>query len=216
MSTRTTIVLALIMIGIAFGVSLAVFTQLPEPVASHWNINDQVDGSMSRFWGAFLMPLITLGVLGLFLLIPVIDPMRANIATFRPSFNLFIVLMVVFLFYMHILTLLWNLGMQTFRISSAMLPALGLLFIFIGFMLKRARRNFSIGIRTPWTLSSDHVWDRTHHLGATLFMVSGVLAALGAFFPGNIAYWLVLGPVMASSLYLVVYSYVLWRQEQTG
>jgi len=216
MSTRTTVVLTLLMIGIAVGISLAVFGQLPERVASHWNINDQVDGTMSRFWGAFLMPLITLGMLGLFLIIPVIDPMRANIATFRRPFNVFIVLIVAFLLYLHVLTILWNLGMQTFRISSAMLPAMGLLFIFVGVMLRQARRNFSIGIRTPWTLSSDRVWDRTHRLGATLFMVSGVLAALGALFPGNIAYLLVLGPVLASSLFLVVYSYILWREEQTG
>lgn len=216
MSTRTTVVLTLLMVGVAVGISLAVFGQLPERVASHWNINDQVDGTMPRFWGAFLMPLITLAMLGLFLLIPVVDPMRANIATFRRPFNVFIALIVAFLLYVHVLTMLWNLGVQTFRISSALLPAMGLLFVFIGFMLKQARRNYSIGIRTPWTLASDRVWDGTHRLGATLFMVSGVMAALGAFFPGSIAYWLVLGPVLASTFLLVVYSYVLWREEQTG
>lgn len=216
MSTRTTVVLTLLMVGVAVGISLAVFGQLPERVASHWNINDRVDGTMPRFWGAFLMPLITLAMLGLFLLIPVVDPMRANIATFRRPFNVFIVLIVAFLLYVHVLTILWNLGVQTFRISSALLPAMGLLFVFIGFMLKQARRNYSIGIRTPWTLASDRVWDRTHRLGSSLFMVSGVMAALGAFFPGRLAYWLVLGPVLASTLLLVVYSYVLWREEQTG
>lgn len=215
MSTRTTVILALLMIGIAVGISLAVFDQLPERVASHWNANDQVDGTMSRFWGAFLMPLITLAMLALFLIIPIIDPMRANIATFRRLFNLFIVLIVAFMLYMHILTLLWNLGVQT-RIGSAMLPAMGLLFIFIGIMLRGARRNFSIGIRTPWTLSSDRVWDRTHRLGSILFVASGVLAALGAFFRGPVAYWFVMLPVLGSSLFLVVYSYVLWRAEQTG
>jgi len=216
MTTRTTVILTLVMIGIAVGVSLAVMHQLPEQVASHWNINDEVDGTMSRVWGAFLMPLIALGMLGLFLLIPVIDPMRANIATFRRPFNVFIVLMVAFLLYMHILTIAWNLGVRTFRMSSAMLPAMGLLFVFIGFMLRQARRNFSIGIRTPWTLSSDRVWDQTHRLGAALFVASGVLAVLGALFPPNVAYLLVLGPVLASTLFLVVYSYVLWREEQAG
>src|SRR5512134_2620575 len=122
MSNRTTIVLTLLMIGVAVGISLAVFGQLPDRVASHWNTNDQVNGTMSRFWGAFLMPLITLGMLGLFLLIPVIDPLRANIATLRALFNVFIVLIVAFLLYLHVLTILWNLRVQTFRISSALLP----------------------------------------------------------------------------------------------
>ena len=78
--------------------------------------------------------------------------------------------------YIYALTLLWNLGYTDFGMSRAMLPAMGLLFIFIGYMLRKAKRNFFIGIRTPWTLSSDKVWDETHRLGAILFMISGVLA----------------------------------------
>jgi uncharacterized membrane protein len=216
MSTRTTLILALLLIAAAAAISLAVYGQLPESVASHWNMNDQVDGSMPRFWGAFLMPLIGLVMLGAFLLIPIIDPLRANIATFRRPFNVFIVLIVGFLLYLHVLTTLWNLGLRSFRMSSALLPAMGLLFIFIGFMLRRAKRNFSIGIRTPWTLASDRVWDKTHRLGSLLFVASGILVILGAFFPGVVAYWLVFGSVIAASLIAVVYSYVLWRDEQTG
>lgn len=216
MSTRITVILTLVIIAAAVGFSLIVYNRLPDPVASHWNVNDQVDGTMPRFWGAFLMPLITLAMLGLFLVIPLIDPLRANIATFRGMFNSFIALIVAFLLYLHVLTLAWNLGWQGIRISAALLPAMGLLFIFVGLLLRRARRNFSIGIRTPWTLSSDLVWDKTHRLGAVLFYVSGVLAALGAFFPGPRAYAFVLVPVLASSLFLVVYSYVLWREEQAA
>jgi len=216
MSTRTTVILTLVMIAAAVALSLAVYGRLPEQVASHWDINDQVNGTMPRFWGAFLMPLIALGMLGLFLLIPVIDPMRANIATFRRPFNVFIALIVAFLLYLHVLTTLWNLGLDTFRMSSTLLPAMGLLFVFIGVMLRQAKRNFSIGIRTPWTLASDRVWDRTHRLGAVLFVAAGILVILGAFFPGAVAYWFVFGPVIAASLISVVYSYILWREEQTG
>jgi uncharacterized membrane protein len=216
MSTRMAVVVALLMIVATLVLSLSVYDRLPDCVASHWNVNDQVDGTMPRPWGAFLMPLITAGMLGLFLLIPVIDPMKANIAAFRPSFNVFIVLIVAFLLYLHVLTTLWNLGLQGFRMSSAILPAFGLLFVFTGVLLRRTRRNFSIGIRTPWTISSDRVWERTHRLGAVLFIISGVLAALGAFLPGVIEYCLVIGPVLAASLFLVVYSYFLWHNEQTG
>ena len=103
MSTRTTVILTLLIIAAAVGFSLAVYNRLPDPVASHWNANDQVDGMMPRFWGAFLMPLITLAMLGLFLVIPLIDPLRTNIATFRGTFNTFIVLLVTFLLYLHLL-----------------------------------------------------------------------------------------------------------------
>jgi uncharacterized membrane protein len=216
MSSRSTIVLALLLIAAAVLFSLAVYQRLPERPSSHWNFNDQVDGTLPRFWGAFLMPLISLAVLGLFLLVPAIDPMKANIAAFRGTFNVFISLIVAFLLYLHVLTLLWNTGVRGFRMSTAILPALGLLFGCIGYLLRRARRNFSIGIRTPWTLASDRVWDKTHRLGAALFALSGFVTCLGTFFAGALAYWFVLGPVAASSLFLVVYSYVVWREEQTG
>jgi len=80
-------------------------------------------------------------------------------------------------------------------------------------MLRKAKRNFFIGIRTPWTLSSDKVWDETHRLGAVLFMISGALAFIGAFFGGTTAFWLFFVPLMGSAVFLVIYSYVLYKQE---
>jgi uncharacterized membrane protein len=213
MSTRTTLILSVLLVAAGLAFSLAVYSRLPDPMASHWDVNDQVNGSISRFWGAALMPLMSLVLLGLFLLIPAIDPLKANIAKFRELFNAFIVVVLAFLLYMHALTLLWNLGYQNFRMSIAMLPGLGLIFVFAGLLMRKARRNFFIGIRTPWTLSSDRVWDETHRLGSVLFIVSGLLAFAAILFPGPAAFWLILGPLLVSSLFLVVYSYVLYRQE---
>jgi uncharacterized membrane protein len=159
------------------------------------------------------MPLITLGMFVLFLVVPGIDPLKANIAQFRKAFNLFIALMVAFMLYIHGLTLAWSLGYQDFKMSAAMLPFMGILFIAIGYLLRQAKRNFFIGIRTPWTLSSDSVWDKTHQLGSILFMVSGAFAILGGFFGGMAAFWLMFVPLIGSSLFLVIYSYVLYRGE---
>ena len=213
MSNRSTLIISLLLIAAAVALSLAVYGRLPQPMASHWGADDQVNGTISRFWGAFFMPVLALAMLGLFIVIPKIDPLKANIAKFRGLFNAFIALLMAFLLYIHILTILWNLGVQNFRMSTALLPAIGLIFVFAGLMMRRAKRNFFIGIRTPWTLSSDRVWDETHRVGGLLFIASGALALLGAFLPGIVAYWLVIGPVLASTLFVVVYSYVLWRRE---
>ncbi len=213
MTTKATTIITLILIGLALLAGAVLWNQLPERMASHWNANDEVDGYISKFWGVFLMPLITLGMLVLFLVLPGIDPLKANIAQFRKSFNIFIVLIVAFMLYIHGLTLAWSLGYQDFKMSAAMLPFLGVLFIAIGWMLKKAKRNFFIGIRTPWTLSSDSVWDKTHQLGSILFMASGALAIVGGFFGGATAFCLMFVPLIGSSLFLVVYSYVLYRGE---
>lgn len=213
MSTKLTTILVLSMIAVAVIAGLLLWNQLPEQMASHWNTNDQVDGYMTKFWGVSLMPLIILGMLALFIVVPGIDPLKANIAQFRGAFNLFIVLISAFMLYMHGLTLAWSLGYQDFKMSAAMLPFLGVVFIFIGYMLRQAKRNFFIGIRTPWTLSSDVVWDKTHQLGSILFMASGVLAIIGSFLGGMMAFWLFFVPLMASTIVLVVYSYILYRAE---
>ena len=213
MSTRTTLIVSVILIVAATLAGILLWNKLPEQMASHWNENDQVDGFISKFWGVFLMPLVTVGMLALFLIIPSIDPLKANIAQFRGVFNAFIALMIAFMIYMHGLTLAWSLGYQNFKMSMAMLPFIGVLFIFTGLLMRKAKRNFFIGIRTPWTLSSDRVWDETHRIGAILFMASGVLAMIGGFFGGMTAFWLMFVPVIGSALFTVVYSYVLYQRE---
>jgi len=212
MSTRTTLIIVTILIVASTLAGILLWNQLPEPMASHWGVNDQVNGYMSKFWGVFLMPVITIAMLLLFLVIPSIDPLKANIAQFRDYFNSFIALIVAFMVYIYGLTLAWNLGYTSFRMSTAMLPAMGLLFIFAGLMIGKAKRNYFIGIRTPWTLSSDRVWDETHRVGGKLFIASGVLALLGAFFP-DYAIWFIMVPVLGTALFTVVYSYILFQRE---
>jgi uncharacterized membrane protein len=213
MNARTTTIVVLLMVIAATIVGVALWNRLPDPMASHWGPNDEVNGYISKFWGVFLLPLITLAMLALFLMIPSIDPLKANIAQFRDVFNLFIAAIVAFMLYIYILSLRWNLGYTDFRMSQAMLPAMGILFFFVGYMLRKAKRNFFIGIRTPWTLSSDRVWDETHRLGSVLFMISGALAFIGSFFGGMTAFWFLFAPLIASTLVTLVYSYLLYQRE---
>ena len=213
MNTRLTTIIVLLLILGATVAGALLWNQLPDPMASHWNVYDQADGYMSKFWGVFMMPLVTLGMFLIFLVVPNIDPLKANIAQFRETFNLFIAFMVGFMVFIHVLTLRWNLGYTNLGIGQAMLPAMGLLFIIVGSLLRKAKRNFFIGIRTPWTLSNDTVWEKTHQLGAVLFMASGVLAVVGGFIGGNIAFWIFFAPLTGSTIFLLIYSYVLHQRE---
>jgi uncharacterized membrane protein len=115
--------------------------------------------------------------------------------------------------YVQGLTLAWNLGFTHFKMSTSLMPALGLLFILVGYMIRKAKRNFFIGIRTPWTLSSDKVWDETHRVGSWLFIGSGVIASIGSFFGRMTAFWLVFVPLIGSAIFLVIYSYMLYQRE---
>ncbi|PIN86777.1 hypothetical protein COV19_03165 [Candidatus Woesearchaeota archaeon CG10_big_fil_rev_8_21_14_0_10_44_13] len=198
------------MIILSFAVSIFLYPDMPERMASHWNAKGEVNGYMPRFWGLFLMPIISVAMLLLFLIIPYIDPMKKNIDAFRPYFDGFILLMMIFLFYIHLLTLFWNLGYK-FSLINSMLPAFAILFYYIGILTENAKRNWFIGIRTPWTLSNDKVWQKTHMIGGRLFKISAVIALAGLFFQ-KYAILFVLVPIIISSIYVVAYSYYVYRK----
>ena len=215
MTNKTTIIIFALLIVVVILTGILIWNKLPEQMASHWNEQDQVDGYMSKFWGVFMVPLIMTGLTLLFLAVPFIDPLKKNIASFRGMYNILIILFNVFMAYIHALTLAWNLGHTGFRMSIVMLPAMGLLFIFIGFLIKKAKRNFFIGIRTPWTLSSDRVWDETHRLGSKLFIAAGLITFIGILFPDQ-AFILLMVSVIAAALISVIYSYLAWRRVENG
>ena len=212
MNTKLTTTLSIIIILISVVAGMLVYDQMPDQMASHWGPDNQVNDYMGKFWGVFMTPLLAFGMLVLFLIVPHLDPLKENIAEFREVFNLFILMIMLFFVYIWALTIFWNLGYTSFKMSVAILPAMGLLFFFIGYMLRKAKRNWFIGIRTPWTLSSDTVWDEIHRLGAILFMASGVLAMLGGFF-GEYALWFILVPVLGTTIFLYAYSYILYQRE---
>jgi uncharacterized membrane protein len=211
MSNKTTAIISFSLIALALAVGLALYAQLPDPMPSHWNAAGEVDGHMPKFWGVFLMPIIMVVLVPLFFAIPQIDPLKANIAKFRGAFNWFIVAFVVYMLFVYGLTLAAALGYQ-FNMTYMLLPVVGLLFIGIGYMMGKAKRNFFIGIRTPWTLSSDTVWDETHKFGAKMFMIAGVVTIVSAFL-GKFGVWLLLAAILTAAFVPIVYSYILWRRE---
>lgn len=204
----------IVIIGIiilSFLVGFYFYPQMPERVASHWNAQGEVDGYMPKSWGLFFMPLLLVGLFLLFLLIPKIDPLKENIKKFRKYFDGFIVLLMLFLFYIYLLTIFWNIGFR-FNMGQLMIPALGILFYYCGILIENAKRNWFIGIRTPWTLSSETVWDKTHKIGGRLFKIAGVIALFGIFFPKQSILFVIV-PVLLVTVYTLIYSYFAYQKE---
>jgi uncharacterized membrane protein len=212
-SRRNLLIIAGILV-LTFAVPIIAYPYLPDPMASHWGLSGEADGYLPKIWGLFLIPLISAGLALLLLAIPRIDPLRENIEKFMETFDSFIIVLLLFFLYIQQLVILWNLGLR-FNLAQVLSPAFGVLLYACGILTGRAKRNWFIGVRTPWTLSSDRVWDRTHAIGGKLFRIAGILAFLGILLPG-IVWLLILGPVLLVSLYLVVYSYLEFRKEETS
>jgi uncharacterized membrane protein len=207
----------LIVIGlvvVAFVVTIYFYPQMPEKMATHWNAKGQVDGYMSRDAGIFLLPFVMAGIASLLYFTPSLDPRRHNIERFRPYYEGFIVVMSVFLLAVQYQIILWNLGI---KISpNIFIPvAVGLLFFYIGFLCEKAKSNWFVGIRTPWTLSSDRVWEKTHRLGGILFKIAGIIVITGAFFQ-KYAFLFVIVSAFALTAITIIYSFVLYKQEKAG
>ena len=204
--------IVLVIILASFFVGVYFYPQVPEQMASHWNVQGEVNGYMPKFWGMFLMPFVFVGLFLLFVAIPKIDPLKYNVKKFRKYYDYFIILFFVFMFYIYILTVFWNVGMR-FNMSQLMIPAIGILFYYCGILVENAKRNWFIGIRTPWTLSNDKVWNKTHKLGGKLFKISGILAFGGILFE-EYSIWFILIPVFFVTAYTVIYSYFEYQKEQ--
>lgn len=211
MTTKTTNLLFLLMIILTIGVGAFLYPGLPDQIASHWNTRGEVDDYMGKFWGVFLLPMVLVGLYIFYWLIPKIDPLKANIEKFRPAYNAIWLTIATFLVYIFALMMAWNLGYR-FDFALAMVPAMALFFYLIGELIGKAKRNWFVGIRTPWTLSNDIVWDKTHRLGAKLFKAAAVIALLGLFFRGQAAFLIVIVPIVAIAIYTIIYSYLEHRK----
>lgn len=211
MKLRKSELIVLFIIIISLLISFYFAPKLPSRLASHWNYKGEVDGYMAKTWGIFMVPAFLIILFLLFLILPKIDPLKANVDKFRKYFDGFIVILFLFFLAIHLQIILWTLGTKI--TPNTVFPiGLGILFYYIGILLNHSRRNWFIGLKTPWTLSSDLIWDKTHKLGAKLFKLSGVLAIVGIFFH-DYAILFVLVPVILFTIYLTIYSYIEYKKE---
>lgn len=198
------------LIVFSFAIGIYVYPQMPNMMASHWNTEGQVDGYMSKFWGLFLMPFAIVGLSLLFIIIPIIDPLKSNIEKFRVHYDRFIILLIFYLFLIHIFVIVWSFGYR-FNILYFMMPALGFLFYYAGILTENAKMNWFIGIRTPWTLSNEDVWNKTHKIGGMLFKIAGLIVFSGAFF-SEYTIFFILVPILSVVVFTVIYSYVEYQK----
>jgi len=122
-----------------------------------------------------------------------------------------VVLITVFLIYVHFIILSWNLKLR-FSIPQVLSPAFAILFCYLGTLTENAKQNWFVGIRTPWTLSSKKVWEKTHKIGGKLFKICGIIALLGFFFP-DLTFLFILVPLLLVCLCTIAYSYFEYRKE---
>ena len=184
-------------------------------VAIHFNADGVADGWASPGVGLFLLPGVALATLPLLIALPRLDPRGANLLRSAPAYGAIAVASLALLACVHALILAKALAVEV-DMARSMVFLLGALWLVIGNYLGKLRWNYTVGIRTPWTLASERVWDRTHRFGGHLFFACG-LALVAAALAGVPTGWylpLILWSSLGAPLVAVVKSYLLWRAER--
>jgi len=207
---KKTLFFGVLIILISFLLGIFLYPKMGVDMASHWNLKGEVNGYLPKFWGLFLMPILSVLLLGLFLVIPNLDPKKENIKKFKKYYDGFIFVIILFLFYLYLLTIFWNLNYR-FDFIKFIIPPFALLFFYLGILIENAKRNWFIGIRTPWTIESEKVWDKTHKLGGILFKICGLISLTGLLIP-QIAFFMVIIPIMLSTIITIIYSYIEYKK----
>lgn len=190
----------------------AVYGRLPEKIPTHWGIDGVTTyGGRANIWVlAGMGPVFAV----MFDLLPKVDPKKKNYEKFGRYYDGFCVLMELFAAAVWALVLSESLAPGRIQVGKTVTVLVGLLFLVLGNYMPKIKPNFYMGIRTPWTISSENVWRRTHRLGGKLFAAAGAVSVLsGLFLPGRASAFLLGILVVAVSLGAGVMSYVWWRQE---
>ena len=202
-------ILALALVLVAFVVTGALYSRLPERIPSHWNIRGEVDSYSSKPFGPFVLPVVMAGLALIFLALPAVSPRGFRFDRFRGVWGVLQSAILGLLLLVHTLVLLSAMG-RPVDMTRGIEAGIGLLLAVVGNLFGKLTRNFFVGIRTPWTLASEEVWLRTHRLAGKLFVLAGLamfaLALAGA---GLVSMMLVVG---AAALVSVVASYVFYRR----
>ena len=211
MKARTVLILGIVLSIIAIVVGLTLEPQMPDPMAIHWDDQGQPNGYGSRFMGIWFTPLLTMGLTLILLGVPYIDPLKKNIELFRKQYYIFILIFVIFCFVIQISSLLSNLDIQI-NFFIPLIPVIGGFIFYLGELLEKAKQNFFIGIRTPWTLADEQVWNETHRVAGRGLKISGLIAVLSLAFP-NSAIWIMVLPVVLVLVFSLGYSYFAYRKK---
>ncbi len=194
------------------GMLAFVYPELPARVPTHWNAAGEIDG-----WGErhtlLIHSVFLLGTAVVWLLLPRVSPQRFAVESFESTWWFSGMAMACLFAYLQCVHL-WAAWKPGFPMDRAVLGGIGLFFVLLGNVMGKVRRNFWLGVRTPWTLANERVWYATHRLAAKTMVIGGVLTLVGALAALPL---LAAAALIGSALVPVIFSLVYYKRlERAG
>jgi len=191
---------------------LIALPHLPATMPIHWGANGEADGFATKINAMILTVGIMVLIYFIIAFVPRIDPRKENYKYFSKTYNIVLNAALLLFFFVNMSTILQGLGYNVPMAYIAPIMA-GLVFIIIGNYLQRVRSNYFMGIRTPWTLSNETVWKKTHRLSGKLFFIGGLLILISAFLPDGYKSVIMWGSIVLCVAVPYLYSYLAYKKE---
>jgi uncharacterized membrane protein len=206
-------IFSLVLMAISVDASFYFYLHFPARVVTHWNLAGQPNGWSGPVFAAFFLPVLLIGIYLLFLFIPLLDPKKERYAEFSKVYNVFRNLILFFLLAIYFVASFNNIG-YNLDVKSLIPAAVGLLFIIMGNYLGKIKPNWFVGIRTPWTLSSETVWNKTHRFGGKVFIFGGLIMIITGLAPLAWRLPLFIADIIILLFGTIIYSYIAYLQEK--
>ncbi|MEM5799675.1 MAG: DUF1648 domain-containing protein [Candidatus Aenigmatarchaeota archaeon] len=185
----------------SFLIAVYFYPQMPDMMASHWDIKGNVDGYVKKQIALFLFPILIFVLGFIFVSIPKIDPLKNNIKKFSRYYEGFIIVFFLVMFVFYFQMILWNTNIKI-KPNEIFPIVFFLLFYYTSILLEKIKQNWFIGIKIPWTLSDKKIWEKTHKIGSILFRISSIIALIGIFFENYSIFFVVIPPI-----FVVIYTF---------
>jgi uncharacterized membrane protein len=187
------------------------YPSLPSVVPIHWDAHGHVNGWGPK-WSLFLYgPGGMLLIVLMFVALPWLSPKKFEVDSFRATYLYIMIVMVAMMAYINLLVVISGLGVMT-DVSRAVEGGICLLIALLGNVLGKVRRNFFVGIRTPWTIANERVWNVTHRFAAKTFFAGGLLGLAAVI--ARAPFWLPLTAILIAALVPAAYSLVVYKQME--
>ncbi len=189
------------------------YAHFPAQVVTHWGFDGQPNGYMGKAAGAFAIPALLAGMYALLLGLPWLDPKSDRYAEFSGIYHFFKTAIIFVLFAVYIASGFYNLGYAV-NINVIVPLLVGLLMIVLGNFMGKIKRNWFVGVRTPWTLSSENVWNKTNRFGGFMLVLFGIVLIISPLLSKPLAITLFVSGILLITIGTLVYSFVIYKQEQ--
>jgi immunity protein, SdpI family len=213
MNTRIYYLLGTLLIAAVLGATAIAYPHLPNIIPVHWDAHGNVNGWGAK-WTLFADPAIMVGLLLMFTVLPWLSPKHFEVDSFRSTYLYIMVMILALVAYAHALLLAAGLSVAI-DMTRAVEGGICLLIALLGNVLGKVRRNFYVGVRTPWTIANEQVWNATHRLAARTLFAGGLAGLVAVILRAS--FWAPIVMILAGALIPVIYSLIFYKQlERRG